>query len=48
MSNPVQSTEIKDVPPKKVGVKVQQVVDTGGTAIECTKQENGNWTIRAS
>ncbi len=41
-------TEIKDVPPEKVGTKVGQVVRTGATKIECTKQDDGKWTIRAS
>ncbi len=41
------ATEIKDVPPEKVGTKVRQVVQTGATRIECIKQDDGNWTIRA-
>ncbi len=41
-------TEVKDVPPEKVGTKVGQVVQTGATKIECTKQNDGKWTIRAS
>jgi hypothetical protein len=48
MPEPNQPTEIKDVPTEKVGTKVQQVVQTGATKIECTKQDDGKWTIRAS
>jgi hypothetical protein len=42
------STEVKDVPPEKVGTKVRQLVQTGASKIECTKQDDGKWTIRAS
>jgi hypothetical protein len=43
-----EPTVIKDVPADKVGTNVQQAVQTGATQIECTKQDNGKWTIRAS
>ncbi len=46
MAQAIQVTEIKDVPPEKVGTNVQQAVQAGGTKIECTKQDNGKWTIR--
>jgi hypothetical protein len=41
-------TEIKDVPAKKVGTNVQQVIQTGAIKIVCTRQENGKWTIRVT
>jgi len=41
-------TELKDVPPSQVGNKVHQLVNTGATSIKCTKQNDGNWTVRAS
>jgi hypothetical protein len=48
MPTRIPPTEIKDVPPEKVGTKVRQVVQTGATKIQCTKQDDGKWTIRAS
>ncbi len=48
MIDPSQPTEIKDLPRKDVGVKVQQCIQTGAAKIECIKQDNGKWTIRAS
>jgi hypothetical protein len=43
-----EPTELKDIPAAAVGSTVQQLVLTGATKIECTKQDNGKWTIRAS
>lgn len=44
-----EGSELKDVPAESVGTKVQQVVRTPGvTQVECIKQSDGNWTIRAS
>ena len=44
----LEPTEITDVPAEKVGENVQQLVTTGASIIACTKQSDGNWTIRAS
>jgi hypothetical protein len=41
-------TELKNVPPEKVARKVGQLIRSGATTIRCVKQNNGNWTIRAS
>lgn len=38
-------TQLHDVPANQVGAKVQQLVDSGSTRIECIKQPNGLWTI---
>jgi len=42
-------TELKNEDSENVGKKVQQVIDAGAGVkrIECTRQENGKWTIRA-
>ncbi len=48
MSPATEQTVIKDVPPQKVGTKVQQVIKTGATKVECTQQDDGKWTIRAT
>ena len=45
-----QPTELKDVAKGIVGTKVQQVIDAdaGTVKVECVKQSDGKWTIRAS
>jgi hypothetical protein len=43
-----QPTELKDVPNGIVGTKVQQVIGAGAVKVECVRQLDGNWTIRAS
>jgi hypothetical protein len=43
-----EPTELKDVPANMVGTKVQQAINTGATKIECVRQDDGKWTIRAS
>jgi hypothetical protein len=40
-------TEIKDLPPDKVTENVDQLIQTGAEEINCIKQSNGKWTIRA-
>ncbi len=42
------NTEVPNVPQGQVGAEVQALVDSGATQVECTKQPDGNWTIRAS
>jgi hypothetical protein len=41
-------TEVQGVPENRVGSEVQALVFAGATKIECEKQPDGNWTIRAS
>ena len=43
-----EPTEINDVPAEQVGENVQQLITTGASTIACTKQSDGNWTIRVS
>lgn len=40
-------TEVHDIPPGRVQAMVQQLVDSGATRIECQRQDDGLWTIRA-
>lgn len=41
-------TRVPGLPDDRVGAEVQQLIDTGATKIECEKQADGSWTIRAS
>lgn len=41
-------TEVNGVPEDHVGSEVQQLIDAGATQVECEKQPDGSWTIRAS
>lgn len=38
-------TKLTDVPANQVGAKVQQLVNSGSTRIECVKQPDDLWTI---
>jgi hypothetical protein len=38
-------TKLVDVPADQVGAKVQQLVNSESTRIECIKQANGLWTV---
>jgi hypothetical protein len=40
-------TELKNVPRDRVGFEVQQAIYAGAVKVECEKQSNGKWTIRA-
>lgn len=39
--------EKKDIPEKKVGEVVRELINQGYTSIGCIKQNNGDWTISA-
>ncbi len=41
-------TEVTDIPAEDVGTLVKQLINTQAKKIECVKQDDGNWTIRAS
>lgn len=41
-------TEVTGVPENQVGTEIQTVIDSGATRIQCEKQPDGSWTIRAS
>jgi hypothetical protein len=41
-------TEVKGISENRVGTEVQQLVFAGATKVECEKQPDGRWTIRAS
>ena len=41
-------TEVNGIPESRIGSEVQQVIDAGATKVECEKQSDGTWTIRAS
>ena len=43
-----EETEIEGISEAEVGEKVQQLVETEAEKIECIKQTDGTWTIRAS
>lgn len=40
-------SEVKNVPRDRVGFQVQQAIYAGATKVECIKQDNGKWTVRA-
>ena len=41
-------TEVHGVPEDRVGSEVQGLIFAGATKVECEKQPDGRWTIRAS
>ena len=41
-------TEVHGVSENRVGLEVQELIFAGATKVECEKQPDGSWTIRAS
>ena len=41
-------TEVRGIPESQVPTEVQQLIFVGATKIQCEKQADGRWTIRAS
>lgn len=43
-----EPTEIRNLPVEKVAENVDQLIVVGAKDIRCIKQDDGDWTIRAS
>jgi hypothetical protein len=42
-----EMTELRNVPRDRVGNEVQQAIYAGATKVECEKQPDDMWTLRA-